>query len=68
MEKTRTKFYVVKRGDNLTKIARMHHVSLDQILEWNPQIEDPDLIHPGQRIRVAPPPEAGGEEGEYESE
>lgn len=68
MEKTRTKFYVVKRGDNLTKIARMHHVSLDQILEWNPQIEDPDLIHPGDRIRVAPPEEAGEEGGEYQSE
>jgi 2',3'-cyclic-nucleotide 2'-phosphodiesterase/3'-nucleotidase len=65
MEKTRTQFYVVKRGDNLTKIARMHHVSLDQILEWNPQIKNPDLIHPGDRIRVAPPREEGGE---FESE
>ncbi|EFL36161.1 N-acetylmuramoyl-L-alanine amidase [Streptomyces viridochromogenes DSM 40736] len=62
MAKTRTQFYTVKRGDNLTKIARMFHVTLDQILEWNPQIENPDLIHPGDRIRVAPPPE---EEGEY---
>ncbi|MEU1102522.1 LysM domain-containing protein [Streptomyces tibetensis] len=68
MEKTRVKFYVVKRGDNLTKIARMHHVSLDEILEWNPQIEDPDLIHPGDRIRVAPPREADQEGGEFESE
>ncbi|MFF8393181.1 LysM peptidoglycan-binding domain-containing protein [Streptomyces sp. NPDC016172] len=68
MEKTRTKFYVVKRGDNLTKIARMHRVSLDEILEWNPQIEDPDLIHPGDRIRVSPPREAGAEAGEFESE
>ncbi|MEU0201022.1 MULTISPECIES: LysM domain-containing protein [unclassified Streptomyces] len=68
MEKTTTQYYVVKRGDNLTKIARMHHVSLDRILEWNPQIEDPDLIHPGQRIRVAPPWEEGEEGGEYQSE
>ncbi|GHD00067.1 hypothetical protein GCM10010313_10840 [Streptomyces violarus] len=68
MAKTRTQFYVVKRGDNLTKIARMHHVTLDEILEWNPQIENPDLIHPGDRIRVAPPREAGGEGGEYQSE
>ncbi|MFH9002592.1 LysM peptidoglycan-binding domain-containing protein [Streptomyces afghaniensis] len=68
MAKTRTQFYVVKRGDNLTKIARMHHVSLDEILEWNPQIEDPDLIHPGDRIRVAPPRAAAGEGGEVESE
>ncbi|WP_328408863.1 LysM peptidoglycan-binding domain-containing protein [Streptomyces violaceus] len=68
MAKTRAQFYVVKRGDNLTKIARMHHVSLDEILEWNPQIEDPDLIHPGDRIRVAPPRGAGGEGGAYQSE
>jgi 2',3'-cyclic-nucleotide 2'-phosphodiesterase/3'-nucleotidase len=67
MEKTRTQFYVVKRGDNLTKIARMHHVTLDQILEWNPQIEDPDVIHPGQRVRVAPPRGEDGEDGEYET-
>jgi len=54
MERT-TEFYVVKRGDNLTKIASMFHVTLDQILEWNPQIKDPDVIHPGQQIRVRPP-------------
>ncbi|MGR4848179.1 LysM peptidoglycan-binding domain-containing protein [Streptomyces sp. LARHCF252] len=68
MAKTRTQFYVVKRGDNLTKIARMHHVSLDEILEWNPQIDNPDLIHPGDRIRVAPPREADREGGENQSE
>ncbi|MFJ4555177.1 LysM peptidoglycan-binding domain-containing protein [Streptomyces massasporeus] len=68
MEKTRTQFYVVKRGDNLTKIARMHHVTLDQILDWNPQIKNPDLIHPGDRIRVAPPREAEEEGGVYQSE
>ncbi|MBX9364655.1 MULTISPECIES: LysM peptidoglycan-binding domain-containing protein [Streptomyces] len=68
MAKTRAQFYVVKRGDNLTKIARMHHVTLDEILEWNPQIKNPDLIHPGDRIRVAPPREADEEDGEYESE
>ncbi|GAB2878696.1 hypothetical protein GCM10027074_53680 [Streptomyces deserti] len=61
MEKT-TQFYVVKHGDNLTRIASMFHVTLDQILEWNPQIEDRNFIHPGQRIRVAPP----DVDGEYE--
>ncbi|WP_037670015.1 peptidoglycan-binding protein [Streptomyces afghaniensis] len=61
MEKT-VEFYVVKRGDTLSKIAVMHRVTLDQILEWNPQITNPDLIYPGQRIRVAPPEM----EGEFE--
>ena len=50
-----TQFYVVKSGDTLIKIASMHHVTLGQILEWNPEIENPDIIHPGQRIRVAAP-------------
>jgi LysM repeat protein len=55
-------FYVVKRGDNLTKIASMFHVTLNQILAWNPEIENPDVIQPGQRIRVAAPET----QGEYE--
>ncbi|MFI7014602.1 peptidoglycan-binding protein [Streptomyces sp. NPDC050164] len=55
-------FYMVKRGDTLGKIAAMHRVTLDQILEWNPQIENPNIIHLGQRIRVAPPEM----HGEYE--
>ncbi|MFF7375254.1 peptidoglycan-binding protein [Streptomyces massasporeus] len=61
MEKT-AEFYVVKRGDTLSKIAAMHRLTLDQILEWNPWITNPDLIYPGQRIRVAPPEV----EGEFE--
>ncbi|MFF7790578.1 peptidoglycan-binding protein [Streptomyces sp. NPDC007991] len=61
MEKT-AEFYVVKRGDTLSKIAVMYHVTLDQILEWNPQIANPDVIRPGQRIRVAAPET----QGEYE--
>ncbi len=62
MEKT-TQFYVVKTGDNLTKIAGMFHVTVDQIMAWNPQIKDRNKIYPDQRIRVAPPldPEPDGE-------
>ncbi|WP_436801111.1 peptidoglycan-binding protein [Streptomyces coeruleorubidus] len=54
MERT-VEFYTVKRGDTLSKIAVMHRLTLDQILEWNPQITDPDFIRPAERIRVAPP-------------
>ncbi|MGW0371200.1 peptidoglycan-binding protein [Streptomyces coeruleorubidus] len=61
MERT-VEFYTVKRGDTLGKIAVMHRVTLDQILEWNPQITNPDIIHPGQRIRVAPEMHHGGDE------
>lgn len=61
MEKTR-EFYIVKRGDTLSEIAVMHGVTLDQILEWNPEIADPNVIRPGLRVRVAPPES----EGEFE--
>lgn len=51
----RAEFYVVKRGDTLGGIAAKHRVTLNQILEWNPQIKNPDVIFPGQQIRVAAP-------------
>lgn len=57
---TTTEFYVVKHGDTLIKIASMFHVTLGQILEWNPQIENPDIIFPDQKIRVRAP-EMNGE-------
>lgn len=44
--------YVVKQGDSLYKIARMYGVSLNNIIAANPQIENVDLIFPGQVIRV----------------
>ncbi|MFD8232248.1 peptidoglycan-binding protein [Streptomyces sp. NPDC059696] len=59
---TTTEFYTVKRGDTLNKIASMFHVTLGQILEWNPQIENPDIIFPGQRIRVSAPETQGAYE------
>ncbi|MFF9213226.1 MULTISPECIES: peptidoglycan-binding protein [unclassified Streptomyces] len=48
-------FYVVREGDTLSAIAARFHVSLAQILNWNPQITNPDIIHPRQRIRVSAP-------------
>lgn len=57
-------FYVVREGDVLSEIAARHHVSLAQILEWNPQIKNKNLIHPKDRIRVVAP--SGGHGGEDE--
>ncbi|MFF3380571.1 peptidoglycan-binding protein [Streptomyces sp. NPDC002680] len=59
-----TEFYVVREGDTLSAIADRFHVTLAQIREWNPQITNPNLIHPGQRVRVAQPTEEP--DGEYE--
>ncbi len=48
--------HVVRSGDTLSAIARQHGRSLDALLDWNPERrENPDLIHPGQRIRLDPP-------------
>lgn len=42
----------VRRGDTLSAIAERHGVSLQALIEANPQLRDPDVIHVGQRIRL----------------
>lgn len=42
----------VVAGDNLTKIARQYEVALKDLIAANPQIENPDLIFPGQQIAI----------------
>lgn len=44
--------YTVVKGDTLSRIARKHGVSLAQLLAWNAQIKNPNLIYPGQIITV----------------
>lgn len=45
-------YYVVVKNDNLTRIAQAHKVPLALLLKVNPQIKNPNLIYPGDRIRV----------------
>jgi nucleoid-associated protein YgaU len=47
-------FYTVQAGDSLSKIAKKYKgVTWKQIFEANrDQIKDPDLIHPGQKLRI----------------
>ena len=45
-------FYTVKKGDNLTKIAAMHNMTLAELISLNPQIPNPNLIYPGQMICI----------------
>lgn len=49
--------HVVQAGDTLWRIARQHGVSSKQLARWN-GLERPDLIFPGERLRVTAPPAA----------
>jgi nucleoid-associated protein YgaU len=50
------RFYTVKRGDTLSKIAQAHYGDATQyprIFEANrPLLRDPDEIYPGQTLRI----------------
>jgi len=48
-------YHVVEPGDTLSFIARSYNVSVKDILQWNPWIENPDLIFPGQKILTYEP-------------
>ena len=45
-------YYVVKKGDNMTKIAIMFNTSLPELKRLNHQIKNISLIYVGQRVRV----------------
>ena len=46
--------YVVKKGDNLTRIARANNMTLSEILALNPKyINDPSTIYSGDRIALS---------------
>ena len=45
--------YTVQAGDNLTKIGAKYGISWNAIYEANRDIiSDPDLIHPGQELKI----------------
>ena len=51
-------FYTVKKGDSLSKIAKDHYGDYQKyhgIFKANqPMLKDPDLIYPGQVLRLPP--------------
>ena len=49
--KRKRKIYVVKLGDTPSGIAEKTGVSLEQLEKANPDL-DPQLLAPGQRIRL----------------
>ena len=44
--------YTVSAGDTLSSIAQKYNTTIQKILKDNPQITNPNLIYPGQRIGI----------------
>jgi LysM repeat protein len=47
----RVKFYVVRSGDSLTRIARVTGIPISTLESLNPRI-DPNALQTGQRLRL----------------
>ncbi len=50
--------YTVKKGDTLTKIAKAHGLTLDELLAANPAIKNPNKVTEGQQIVIPLPSES----------
>ncbi len=44
--------YVVKKDDNIYQLAKCFDISMKELLQVNPQIKNPDMIYPGDKIFV----------------
>jgi len=44
--------HTVVRGDTMWKIADKYEVGTREIINANPEVKNPDLIYPGQRLNV----------------
>lgn len=49
--KPKIEYYIVKSGDNLSKIAKKYGTTVNQLVKWN-NIKNPNLIYVGQKLRV----------------
>lgn len=44
--------YTVRYGDTMWKIAQKYQVGISEIISKNPQIKNPSLIYPGQKLTI----------------
>src|SRR5690606_30175023 len=49
---SKAQYYTVKKGDTLSHIAVRYKTTVSNLVKLNPNIKNPNLIYPGQRIRV----------------
>ena len=47
-----TSTYTVQSGDSMWKIAVKYRIGLSEIISSNPQIKNPALIYPGQKLNI----------------
>lgn len=56
LEQENVEYYIIQKGDSLSKIAKQYFgnaMEYPRLFEENREvIEDPDLIYPGQKIRI----------------
>lgn len=47
------RYHMVQKGDSLWKIAGNYGLSVAALLQLNPQIKNPNLVYPGERVRLS---------------
>ncbi len=45
--------YTVQPGDSLSAIAEANGTTLTEVIRLNPQIANPDMIHPGDEVTIS---------------
>lgn len=48
---------VVQPGDSLSSIAEAHGTTYPRLFDANPEIQNPDIIHAGENVRIPAPDE-----------
>ena len=56
-DKKQPKVVQVQPGDYLAKIAENHQTTYQRLFDANLEIKDPDLIYPGDKVRIPHPDE-----------
>lgn len=51
-EQAAPRYHRVVKGDTLWDLARSNGLTLEEIIAMNPQIKNPNLIYPGDEVRV----------------